>query len=134
MSRLTDIDLDPEAFGYMQVRQGTIAGVDNCIVWRIGFTGELSYELHVPAGFGLHVWEQLLDKGPISVSERSASRPSESCGSRRATSSSARTPTASQGPDDRHAALIKLDKDDFVGKPELAWSMEQDLPVLVSVR
>jgi sarcosine oxidase subunit alpha len=31
-------------------------------------------------------------------------------------------------------ALIKMDKDDFVGKPELGWSMEQDLPVLVSVQ
>ena len=32
-------------------------------MWRIGFTGELSYEIHVPAGFGLYVWESLLEAG-----------------------------------------------------------------------
>ncbi len=47
--RVTEgIDLANEAFGYMEVRTGRIAGVDGCVLWRIGFTGELSYELHVP--------------------------------------------------------------------------------------
>ena len=32
-------------------------------MWRIGFTGELSYELHVPAGYGPHVWQALLVAG-----------------------------------------------------------------------
>jgi sarcosine oxidase subunit alpha len=36
------VDLSPEAFPYMRVRQGRIAGVDDCVMWRIGFTGELS--------------------------------------------------------------------------------------------
>ena len=58
-----DVDLSNEAFPYMHVRTGQIAGVDDCVLWRIGFTGELSYELHVPAGYGLHVWETLLDQG-----------------------------------------------------------------------
>ena len=83
----------PEAFGYMHVRTGPVAGVDDCVLWRIGFTGELSYELHVPAGYGLHVWETLLAAGGTSARPRSASRRSGSCGWRRATSSSARTPT-----------------------------------------
>ena len=60
---VTDIDLDPEAFRYMQVRTGTVAGVADGIVWRIGFTGERSYELHVPSGHGLHVWNALLAAG-----------------------------------------------------------------------
>ena len=58
-----DVDLSAEAFPYMRVRTGTVAGVENCIMWRIGFTGELSFELHVPAGHGLHVWETLLEVG-----------------------------------------------------------------------
>ncbi|MGH3951808.1 MAG: FAD-dependent oxidoreductase, partial [Pseudonocardiaceae bacterium] len=58
-----DVDLSAEAFGYMQVRTGRLAGVDDCVLWRIGFTGELSYELHVPAAYGLHVWETLLEHG-----------------------------------------------------------------------
>jgi sarcosine oxidase subunit alpha len=56
-------DLANEAFGYMEVRAGRVAGVDGCVLWRIGFTGELSYELHVPAAYGLHVWETLMDRG-----------------------------------------------------------------------
>jgi sarcosine oxidase, subunit alpha len=39
----------------MNVRTGSVAGVPNCYMWRICFTGELSYEIHVPAGFGLLV-------------------------------------------------------------------------------
>ena len=31
--------------------------------WRIGFTGELSYEVHCPSGYALHVWEALMDAG-----------------------------------------------------------------------
>ena len=38
--RLTDgVDLSPDAFPYMRVRTGRIAGVDDCFMWRIGFTG-----------------------------------------------------------------------------------------------
>ena len=62
LERVTEgVDLANEAFGYMEVRTGRVAGVDGCVLWRIGFTGELSYELHVPAGYGLHVWETLMD-------------------------------------------------------------------------
>src|SRR5260370_34305001 len=64
MERVTEgVDLTNEAFPYMNVRNGTIAGVPDSVLWRIGFTGELSYELHVPAGYGLGVWETLLDHG-----------------------------------------------------------------------
>ncbi len=64
LSRLVqDIDLAAEAFPYLHVRTGTVAGVEDCVVWRIGFTGELSFEVHVPAGYGLHVWEQLVEQG-----------------------------------------------------------------------
>jgi sarcosine oxidase, subunit alpha len=116
------VDLSNEAFPYMHVRTGQIAGVDDCVLWRIGFTGELSYELHVPAGYGLHVWETLLDRGAdlgIQAFGVEAQRilrlekghfivGQDTDGLTRAFS----------------AALdwaIKLDKDDFVGKPELAW-------------
>ncbi len=55
-------DLSNEAFPYMAVRQVTVAGAP-ATVMRIGFTGELSYEIHVPAGYGLHVWQALMDAG-----------------------------------------------------------------------
>ena len=72
------IDLSPNAFPYMNVRQGSVAGVD-CFMWRIGFTGELSYEIHVPASYGLHVWEALFESGADLGIGPSDSRHSESC-------------------------------------------------------
>ena len=59
---LTELDLSNEAFPYMGVRRGLVAGVP-AILLRIGFTGELGYELHVPAGYGLYLWETLFAAG-----------------------------------------------------------------------
>lgn len=57
-----DIDLSAEAFPYLNGRTGVIAGCPARIM-RIGFTGELSYELHVPQSFGASLWRKLLDLG-----------------------------------------------------------------------
>jgi len=46
----------------MQVRDIEIAGAA-CRAMRIGFTGELSYEIHCPTGYGLYVWTALLEAG-----------------------------------------------------------------------
>jgi len=62
LQSLTDIDLSNEAFPYMCARQGMIAGIP-AIVLRIGFVGELGYEIHVPGGYGLYLWETLVDAG-----------------------------------------------------------------------
>jgi sarcosine oxidase subunit alpha len=62
LQALTDIDVSPEAFPYMNVRRGLVAGVP-AIVLRIGFTGELGYEIHAPASFGLYLWETLMEAG-----------------------------------------------------------------------
>ena len=57
-----DIDLDRQAFGFMDWRDGTVAGV-TARVFRISFTGELSYEINVPAHCGRHLWEALIAAG-----------------------------------------------------------------------
>jgi sarcosine oxidase, subunit alpha len=124
--RVTEgVDLANDAFGYMEVRTGRIAGVDGCVLWRIGFTGELSYELHVPAGYGLHVWETLMDRGadlgiaPFGVEAQRILRLEKGhliVGQ----DTDGLTRGFSAGLD----WAIKLDKDDFLGKPELAWQHE----------
>ncbi|MEX1058045.1 MAG: FAD-dependent oxidoreductase, partial [Natronospirillum sp.] len=58
----TDIDLSAEAFKFMDWRAGSVAGVP-ARVFRISFTGELSFEVNVPAHYGLHVWEKLFEHG-----------------------------------------------------------------------
>ena len=63
LAELTDdIDLDKDTFKFMDWRQGTVAGVP-ARVFRISFTGELSYEINVQANYGLHVWEKLFEHG-----------------------------------------------------------------------
>ncbi len=56
------IDFDGDAFPFMSFRDGTVAGVP-ARVFRISFTGELSYEVNVPAAYGLAVWQALMAAG-----------------------------------------------------------------------
>ena len=46
----------------MSFREGHVAGVP-ARVFRISFSGELSYEINVPADRARHVWEALIDHG-----------------------------------------------------------------------
>ncbi|MGB0867104.1 MAG: glycine cleavage T C-terminal barrel domain-containing protein, partial [Granulosicoccaceae bacterium] len=58
LAGLTDIDLDPETFQFMDWRAGQVAGVD-ARVYRISFTGECAFEINVPARYGRYVWERV---------------------------------------------------------------------------
>lgn len=58
----TDIDLSAEAFPYMGVKLGTVAGIPARLM-RVGFVGELGYEIHVPAGYGEALWDALIEAG-----------------------------------------------------------------------
>ncbi|HEX6391499.1 MAG TPA: glycine cleavage T C-terminal barrel domain-containing protein, partial [Solirubrobacteraceae bacterium] len=62
MSRLTDVDCSNEAFGYMDAKRGAVAGVP-CLIMRIGFVGEVGYEIHYPAAHGEYLWDALLEAG-----------------------------------------------------------------------
>lgn len=127
VARLTDIDLDPGSFPHMHVRLGTVAGVADCFVWRIAFTGELSYEIHVPAGYGLSVWERLLEAGsdlgvrPFGIEAQRIMRLEKGhfiVGQD--------TDGLTQGLGVGLDRAVRLDKADFAGKPELAWQSERD--------
>ena len=58
----TDIDFDSDAFRFMDVREGHVAGVP-ARVFRISFSGELSFEVNVPANHGRQVWDALIEAG-----------------------------------------------------------------------
>jgi sarcosine oxidase, subunit alpha len=59
---LTDVDLREEAFPYLAVRCGLISGVEARLM-RVGFVGELGYEIHVAAGRAGQVWQALYAAG-----------------------------------------------------------------------
>jgi sarcosine oxidase subunit alpha len=57
-----DIDLSAAAFPYMGVREGTVAGIAARVI-RVGFVGELGYEVHVPQHAGEALWDALINAG-----------------------------------------------------------------------
>ena len=58
----TDIDVSREAFPFMTLRDGHVGGVPTRLA-RVSFSGELAYELHVPAWHGLEIWEAVMAGG-----------------------------------------------------------------------
>ena len=62
MERVTDADMSNEGFAYLDARQLRVAGVPS-LGLRIGFVGELGYELHLPSPHAEHVWDLLLERG-----------------------------------------------------------------------
>jgi sarcosine oxidase subunit alpha len=62
MGSLTDLDVSNDAFPYLDGQRGRVAGVPSLIL-RIGFVGELGYEIHFPTAYGEHVWDRLLEAG-----------------------------------------------------------------------
>lgn len=57
-----DVDLSNEAFPYLGLRLGTIQGIPVRLL-RVGFVGELGYEIHYPARYGTFLWDYLMDAG-----------------------------------------------------------------------
>ncbi|MGE5476324.1 MAG: glycine cleavage T C-terminal barrel domain-containing protein [Bacteroidales bacterium] len=58
----TDVDIGREAFGYLGIRTGVVAGIPARLM-RIGFGGELGYEIHVPASRGAELWDKVAAAG-----------------------------------------------------------------------
>ena len=62
LADLVNGGVDPQSFPYMRARELVVAGVP-CIVIRLGFVGELSYELHHPSRRSVELWDSLLKAG-----------------------------------------------------------------------
>ena len=50
-----DINLDLTSFPFMTWREGKVAGVP-ARVFRVSFTGDLSFEINIPASYAICVW------------------------------------------------------------------------------
>ncbi len=62
LESLGGMDLSKEALPFMQWADGTLGSFD-ARVYRISFSGELSYEIAVPASQGRAFWDKLLEAG-----------------------------------------------------------------------
>ncbi|WP_102108661.1 sarcosine oxidase subunit alpha [Oceaniglobus roseus] len=56
------LDISNEAFPMMSVADCTVAGIP-ARLFRLSFTGELGYEINVPARHGRALWEALMEAG-----------------------------------------------------------------------
>jgi len=119
LSAVCDGDLSTEAVPYLAASQLTVAGVP-AIVLRIGFVGELGYEIHVPSHLAEHVWRELMAAGA-----ESGIRPFGIEAQRRLRLDkqhllAGQDTDALSNPFDAGLPwIVKLDKPDFVGRSAL---------------
>jgi sarcosine oxidase subunit alpha len=59
---VTEVDLAPGTLPHMSLARGRICGVP-ALVFRVSFTGELGFEINVPADYGLEVWNAVWAAG-----------------------------------------------------------------------
>jgi sarcosine oxidase, subunit alpha len=62
LERLTDAPLSKDGLPYLRHCETVVAGVA-CRVIRLGFVGELSFELHHPSSGSVALWDALLEAG-----------------------------------------------------------------------
>jgi sarcosine oxidase, subunit alpha len=121
MSKVSELDCSNEAFRYLDGKRAAIAGVQ-CLILRIGFVGEVGYELHFPAAYAEHVWDALLVAGkelgirPFGLEPQRILRLQKLHVLVGQDTDSESTPFGAAMP-----WIVKLDKDeDFIGK----WALE----------
>ena len=119
LARLAAMDVSAAALPYLAAAEGLIAGIPTRLL-RIGFVGELGFELHVPADYGEALWDALLEAGaefgicPFGVEAQRILRLEKGhliVGQD--------TDALSGVLDADMAWACKFDKDDFVGMPAL---------------
>jgi aminomethyltransferase len=124
VQRLTKVELAPVKNYHFAL--GSVAGVDNVIISRTGYTGEDGFELYAPGAKGAALWEALMDKGadlgvkPIGLGARDTLR------------LEMKYALYGNDIDDDHTPLeaglgwiVKLQKGDFIGRDVLLRQKEQ---------
>jgi aminomethyltransferase len=61
LASITELPLD--SIARFRIVSGTVAGIENCIVARTGYTGEDGFEVFLDAAHAEHLFESLLDGG-----------------------------------------------------------------------
>jgi sarcosine oxidase subunit alpha len=121
MGALTDLDCSGEAFAYLDGKRARVAGAD-ALILRIGFVGEVGYEIHFPAAYGQDVWDAILAAGepfgikPFGLEPQRILRLQKQHILVGQDTDSESTPYSAAMP-----WIVKLDKEqDFIGK----WALE----------
>ncbi|MAD44946.1 MAG: aminomethyltransferase [Oceanospirillaceae bacterium] len=66
LEKITDLDVSAQAFPYLDCHEAdikTAAGNIPARLLRVGFVGELGYEIHVPSRYGEALWDVVMQAG-----------------------------------------------------------------------
>ena len=112
LQHLTEADVSAEAFKYLDAQEIGVAGIPT-LALRIGFVGELGYELHFPSPAGEFLWDRLVAEGarPFGLEPQRVLRLEKGH-----VIVGQDTDSESNLYSSGMSWLPKLDKDDFVGK------------------
>lgn len=117
LSGLTDLDVSNEGFKYLDAKQAMVADIQ-CLLLRIGFVGEVGYEIHCAAPHGEKLWDALAGAGarPFGLEPQRVLRLQKLHVIIGQDTDSESTPYGAAMP-----WIVKLDKDqDFIGR----WALE----------
>jgi sarcosine oxidase subunit alpha len=124
LAALTDLDCANEAFAYLDARHARVAGIPSLLL-RIGFVGEVGYEIHCPAAHGQALWDAILEAGaaagirPFGLEPQRILRLQKQHIIVGQDTDSESTPFGAAMP-----WIVKLDKEqDFIGR----WALERGL-------
>lgn len=127
LSKLTELDLSPSSLPYLASARGKVAGVPTLIL-RIGFVGELGYEMHFPSEYGEYLWESLMEAGreygirPFGIEAQRILRLEKGhiiVGHD--------TDALSNPLEADMAWIVKFEKPDFIGRPSLVQVQQRGL-------
>jgi sarcosine oxidase subunit alpha len=121
LAGLTGTDVSAGEIRYLDARELTVADVP-CLLLRLGFVGELGYELHFPSLHGEHLWDTLVARGarPFGLEAQRILRLEK-----QHVIVGQDTDSESNVLDANMPWLVKGDKDDFVGKWALGHFAER---------
>jgi sarcosine oxidase subunit alpha len=126
LAGLTELDVSAEALPYLRAVRGNVAGIP-AIILRIGFVGELGYEMHVPAECGEYLWDTLMAAGeeygiaPFGVEAQRTLRLEKGHIIVTQDTDALSTPLEAD-----MAWTVKLDKPDFIGRTSLAQLRDEE--------
>ena len=85
LAAASETDVSNASIPFSTARE-IVIGAAPVLAARIGYVGELGYELHIPTEFATHVYDELWQAGQARASPMSATARLKACGWKRATS------------------------------------------------
>lgn len=129
LAKLTDANLSVQAFPYMGCARAKVAGIPTTLL-RIGFVGEMGWELHFPAEYAEFMWDKLSEAGkeydvePVGVEAMRILRLEKGI-----IWTDVDTDRSSDALSAGLSWSVKLDKEDFVGKHYLVRAKQLGRPM-----